>query len=34
MLASPRITVVVPVYNTGSYLPRAMDSLLAQTYGY
>lgn len=32
MLASPRITVVVPVYNTGSYLPRAMDALLAQTF--
>ena len=26
------ITVVVPVYNTGKWLPRAIDSLLIQTY--
>jgi len=27
-----RITVVVPAYNTAQYLPRTLDSLLAQTY--
>ena len=26
------ITVVFPVYNTGKYLPKAMDAMLAQTY--
>lgn len=26
------ITVVVPVYNVGNYLPKCMDSILAQTY--
>lgn len=31
-MAKELITVAVPVYNMGKYLPRAMDSLLAQTY--
>ena len=26
------ISVVLSVYNTGKYLPKAMDALLAQTY--
>lgn len=29
----PLISVVVPVYNTARFLPRCLDSLLAQTYG-
>lgn len=28
-----KITVVVPAYNTAPWLPRTLDSLLAQTYG-
>ena len=32
MMDSPQITVVVPVYNMGRFLPRAMDALLAQTF--
>ena len=27
------ISVVVPVFNTGNYLPKAIDSLMNQTYG-
>ncbi|MBR4996070.1 MAG: glycosyltransferase [Alistipes sp.] len=27
-----RISVIVPVYNTEKYLPRCVDSILAQTY--
>lgn len=28
-----RITVVIPVYNTAVYLPKCLDSVLAQTFG-
>ena len=31
-MKNPTITVVVPVYNMGKYLPKAIDCLLAQTY--
>ena len=29
---SPRVTVVIPTYNRGDLLPRAVNSVLAQTY--
>ena len=28
----PEISVIVPVYNTEKYLPRCIDSILAQTF--
>lgn len=28
----PKISVIVPIYNTEKYLPRCIDSILAQTY--
>ena len=28
----PKISVIVPVYNTEQYLPRCIDSILAQTF--
>ena len=28
----PKISVIVPVYNTEQYLPRCIDSILIQTY--
>ena len=28
----PKISIIVPVYNVESYLPRCIDSILAQTY--
>lgn len=33
MSEKPLVTVVVPIFNTASLLPRCVDSLLAQTYG-
>ena len=33
MSLSPRISVIVPVYQTGAYLPACLESLIAQTFG-
>ena len=32
MNQSPRISVIVPVYNVEQYFPRCVESILAQTY--
>lgn len=32
MQANPKISVIVPVYNVEKFLPRCLDSLLAQTF--
>lgn len=32
MNLSPKISVIVPVYNTAQYLPKCLDSILNQTY--
>lgn len=32
MTNSPLISVIVPIYNVAAYLPRCVDSILAQTY--
>ena len=31
-MASPKVSFIVPVYNTQEFLPRCLDSLLGQTY--
>ena len=31
-MENPKISVVIPVYNSGNVLYRCIDSLLAQTY--
>ena len=31
MNQNPRISVIVPVYNVEQYLPRCVESILAQT---
>ena len=28
---NPKISVIVPVYNTAQYLPRCLDSILIRT---
>lgn len=28
----PKISIIVPVYNVEEYLPRCIDSILAQTF--
>lgn len=33
MKPSPKISVIVPVYNTAAYLPKCLDSILNQTFG-
>ncbi|MBF0597461.1 glycosyltransferase family 2 protein [Faecalibacter rhinopitheci] len=33
MNSSPKISVIVPVYNTALYLPKCLDSILNQTFG-
>lgn len=32
VMASPKVSFIVPVYNTQEFLPRCLDSLLGQTY--
>ena len=31
-MSGPLISVIVPVYNVEAYLPKCVDSILAQTY--
>ena len=31
-METPLISVILPIYNVQSYLPRCMDSLFRQTY--
>ena len=30
---TPKISIIVPVYNVEAYLPQCLDSLINQTYG-
>ena len=32
MTAEPKISVIIPIYNTAEYLPRCLDSILHNTY--
>lgn len=32
MRGEPRISVIIPIYNTAEYLPRCLDSILCNTY--
>ena len=29
---SPKLSIIIPIYNTGPYLPRCFDSILSQSY--
>ena len=31
-MEKPKISIIIPIYNTEAYLPRCLDSILAQTY--
>jgi len=31
-MSTPRISIIVPIYNTEKYLPRCLDSLIGQTF--
>ncbi len=31
-MENPKISIIVPVYNVEQYLPRCLDSILAQTF--
>ena len=33
MAAEPKVGIIIPVYNSGSYLKECIDSLISQTYG-
>ena len=32
MNGEPKISVIIPIYNTAAYLPRCLDSILQNTY--
>lgn len=32
MTTEPKISVIIPIYNTEAYLPRCLDSVLNNTY--
>ena len=31
-MSNPKVSIIVPVYGVEKYIPRAVDSILAQTY--
>lgn len=31
-MSQQKITIIIPVYNAGKFLPKCIDSILAQTY--